>query len=230
MRRDMLRSSFTYMFKTPVRGVRASGRPARYVATGLVVVALSVAAAVAGSLAWKIWNGAPYPSTDPDAVAQRLKDRSDGVYDGFALPEKYHADSGRMDTGACYYRGLRSFGHIDESRSDVHSFGLDWSVPDVPEAAAREAQQRVRQRLVKQGWTLTREGNRAGESFREWGFRFEDPESGDQVDVQWNDSTATLFISVYAPCGQVPDEFVEYDWSEADWRPTRSFQPRTGTS
>ncbi|MEV0774552.1 hypothetical protein [Streptomyces sp. NPDC050428] len=204
------------MLKTPVCRVRASGRPVLYATAGLVLAALLVAAAVAGGC---VWNGTPYPLVDPDAVAQRLKDRSDGVYNGFDLPAKYRADSGGIDTGACYYRGLKSLAHIDESRSDVRSFGLDWSVPNVPEATARDAQQRVRQRLVKQGWELTHEGDRAGATFRELGFRFEDPEGGDQVDVQWNDSTATLFISVYAPCGQVPDEFVEYGWSEADWHP-----------
>ena len=181
-----------------------------------MLAALSVAAAEAGN---SVWNGAPYPSADPDAVAQRLKDQSDGVYDGFALPEKYAAASGRVDTGACYYRGLRGIAHIDEARSDVRSFGLDWSVPDVPEATARDAQRRVRQRLGKQGWKLTHEGDRVGATFRELGFRFENPEGGDQVDVQWSDSTTTLFISVYAPCVQVPDGFEEYDWSEADWHP-----------
>ncbi|MFE7753063.1 hypothetical protein [Streptomyces sp. NPDC057428] len=206
------------MFKTPVRirRVRASGRPVLYAVTGLVIVALSVAAVVAGNF---VWNGAPYPSAAPDAVAKRLKDRSDGVYDGFALPEKHAAGSGRVDTGACYYRGLRSIAHIDEARSDVRSFGLDWSVPDVPEATARAAQRRVRHRLVQQGWRLTHEGDRAGATFRQLGFRFENPEGGDHVDVQWNDSTTTLFISVYAPCGQVPDGFVEYGWPEADWQP-----------
>ncbi|WP_327334094.1 hypothetical protein [Streptomyces anulatus] len=204
------------MFKTLVRRARASGRPVLYAVTGLVTVALSTAAVVAGNF---MWNGAPYPSADPDAVAKRLKDRSDGVYDGFALPEKYTADAGRIDTGACYYRGMRSIAHIDEARSDVRSFGLDWSVPDVPEATARDAQRRVRHRLVQQRWKLTHEGDRAGATFRQLGFRFENPEGGDQVDVQWNDSTTTLFISVYAPCGQVPDEFVEYGWSEADWQP-----------
>ncbi|GAB7109865.1 hypothetical protein JCM4814A_81800 [Streptomyces phaeofaciens JCM 4814] len=179
-------------------------------------VALSVAAVAVGN---SVWNGAPYPSADPDVVAQRLKDRSDWVYDGFALPETYAANSGRVDTGACYYRGLRSIAHIDEARSDVRSFGLDWSVPDIPEATARDAQRRVRQRLVKQGWKLTHEGDRAGATFRELGFRFENPKDGDQVDVQWNDSTTTLFISVYAPCAQVPDGFEEHDWSEADWHP-----------
>ncbi|MFE9999822.1 hypothetical protein [Streptomyces avermitilis] len=181
-----------------------------------MLVALSVAAAEAAN---SVWNGAPYPSADPDAVAQRLKDQSDGVYDGFALPAKYAADSGRVDTGACYYRGLRGIAHIDEARSDVRSFGLDWSVPDIPEATARDAQRRVRQRLVKQGWKLIFEGDRVGETFRKLGFRFENPEGGDQVDVQWNDSTTTLFISVYAPCVQLPDGFEEYGWSEADWHP-----------
>lgn len=164
-----------------------------------------------------VWNGAPYPSADPDTVAQRLKDRSDGVFEGFALPDKYAASAGRVDSGACHHRGLRSVAHVDEGRSDVRSFGLDWSVPDVPEDTARDAQQRVRRWLVRQGWKRTHEDNVSGVTFRRLGFRFEDAESGDQIDVQWNDSTTTLFISVYAPCGQVPDEFVEYGWSEADW-------------
>ncbi|MFI2437091.1 hypothetical protein [Streptomyces sp. NPDC018693] len=193
------------MSKSRVRGARAFGRSVLYAVTALVMMALVVAAVVAGNV---LWNGAPYPSVDPDAVAQRLKARSDEVYDGFALPEKYTADSGRVDTGACYYRGLRSIAHIDEARSDVRSFGLDWSVPDIPEATARDAQRRVRQQLVQKGWKLTHEGDRAGATFRQLGFRFENPEGGDQVDVRWNDSTTTLFISVYAPCGQVPDEFV----------------------
>ncbi|MFI6948027.1 hypothetical protein [Streptomyces sp. NPDC050422] len=200
------------MFKTPVRRARTFGRSALYAVTGVVLVA----AAVAGNA---VWNGTPYPSADPDAVAQRLKARSDWVYDGFALPGKYAAESGSVDTGACYYNGLRGIAHIDEPRSDVRSFGLDWNVPDVPQATALEAQRRVRQRLVQQGWKLTHEGDRAGATFRELGFRFENPEGGDQVDVRWNDSTTTLFISVYASCGQVPDAFEEYGWSEAVWHP-----------
>ncbi|MFC8224072.1 hypothetical protein ACFUTY_38635 [Streptomyces sp. NPDC057362] len=35
----------------------------------------------------------------------------------------------------------------------------------------------------------------------------------------WNEATTTLFISVYAPCTQVPDSFDEHDWPEADWHP-----------
>ncbi|WP_371614262.1 hypothetical protein [Streptomyces sp. NBC_00454] len=192
------------MIKSLVRRARVPGRSVLYAVTGLVMVVLAVAAVVAGNL---VWNGAPYPSADPAVVAQRLKDRSDGVYEDFALPAKYAANWGGIDTGACYYRGLRSIAHIDEARTDVRSFGLSWSVPEVPEATAREAQGRVRQRLVQQGWKLTHEGDRASATFRELGFRFEDPEGGDQVDVQWNNSTTTLFISVYAPCAQVPDNF-----------------------
>ncbi|MFI8437373.1 hypothetical protein ACIGJO_27260 [Streptomyces sp. NPDC079020] len=206
------------MFKIPVRRALVSGRPALYAVGGLVVTGLLVAAAVAGRA---VWNGTPYPSADPDAVAQRLQSRSDRVYEGFALPDTYTAESSRVDTGACYYRGLRSIAHIDEARSDVRSFGLDWSVADVPEATALEAQRRVRQQLLRQGWKLTHEGDRAGSTFRELGFRFEDPEGGDQVDVQWNDSTTTLFISVYAPCGRVPDTFEEYDWPEGVWHPKK---------
>ncbi|MGW2182909.1 hypothetical protein ACWCXX_33535 [Streptomyces sp. NPDC001732] len=204
------------MSKSPVRRTRVSKRSVLYAVIGLATVALLAATVVAGNA---VWNGAPYPSVDPDAVAQRLKSRSDEVYDGFALPEKYAANASRFDTGACYYRGLRGIAHIDRGRRDVRSFGLDWSMPGVPEAAARDAQRRVRQQLVRKGWKLTHEGDRVGANLRELGFRFEDPEGGDQIDVRWNDSTTTLFISVYAPCGQVPDSFVDYDWAEADWHP-----------
>ncbi|MFG2502569.1 hypothetical protein ACGFSB_30690 [Streptomyces sp. NPDC048441] len=204
------------MFKVRVSRARTSGRCVLYAITGLAMMALLVAAVVLGNV---VWNGTPYPPASPDAVAQRLKARSDEVHDGFALPEKYAADSGRIDTGACYYRGLRGIAHIDEARSDVRSFGLDWSVPDVPEATARGAQRRVRQQLVQKGWKLTHEGDRTGATFRELGFRFENPEGGDHVDVQWNELTKTLFIRVYAPCLQVPDQFVEHGWSEADWHP-----------
>ncbi|MCX5115318.1 hypothetical protein OOK13_44205 [Streptomyces sp. NBC_00378] len=206
------------MSKSPVRRTRVSGRSVLYAVIGLVTVALLAASVVAGNA---VWNGAPYPTADPDVVAQRLKARSDEVYGGFGLPEKYAADSGRFDTGACYYRGLRGIAHIDRGRRDVRSFGLDWSVPGVPEAAARDAQRRVRRQLARKGWTLTLEGDRAGASFHELGFRFEDPEGGDQIDVRWNDLTTTLFISVYAPCGKVPDGFVGYDWGEADWHPKK---------
>ncbi|SDM58617.1 hypothetical protein [Streptomyces wuyuanensis] len=179
------------------------------------MVVSAVAAVMAANF---VWNGTPYPSADPDAVARRLKDQSDRVHDDFALPGKHAASSGRVGTGACYHRGLRGIAHIDEARSDVRSFDLDWSVPDVPEATAREAQQRVRRRLLQQGWKLTHEGDRAGATFRELGFRFENTE-GDQVDVRWNASTVTLFIGVHAPCALVPDGFAVYDWAEADWHP-----------
>lgn len=211
-------STVAGMFTRRVSRDRASGRSVLSAVAGLVMAALLVAAVAAGNL---VWNGEPYPSADPDAVAQRLKARSDEVYDGFALPGKYAAAPGRVDTGACYYRGLRSIAHIDQARRDVRSFGLDWSVPDVPEATARTAQQRIRKQLVRKGWRLTREGDRTGAILRELGFRFENPTDGDQVDVRWNDATTTLFISLYAPCGQVPDAFADHDWPAADWHPKR---------
>ncbi|MFE7266821.1 hypothetical protein ACFU9B_32905 [Streptomyces sp. NPDC057592] len=206
------------MSKSSARRTRVSGLSVLYAVWGLVTATLLAAAVVAGNA---VWNGAAYPSADPDAVARRLKAQSVEVYDGFALSEKYAAGTSRFDTSACYYRGLRSITHIDRARSDVRSFGLDWSIPGVPEAAARDAQRRVRRQLVQKGWKLTLEGDRAGTNFRELGFRFEDPEGGDQIDVRWNELTTTLFISVYAPCGQVPDSFVDYEWGEADWHPKK---------
>ncbi|TXR99915.1 hypothetical protein EAO73_28875 [Streptomyces sp. col6] len=204
------------MFTTPERGARSSGRTVVLTAAALVTAVLSVAAVIAGN---RVWQGAPYPTVDPDAVAQRIKDRSDWVYEGFALSGKYAASPGTVATGSCYYRGLRSVAHIDQPRDDVYSFGLGWSVPDVPEATAEEAQRRVRGRLEQQGWKVSYEGDRSGATFRERGYRFLSPDGSDKVDVRWNTSTTTLFVSVYAPCGQVPDGFSGYNWPAARWSP-----------
>ncbi|HET6855611.1 MAG TPA: hypothetical protein VFH94_00745 [Streptomyces sp.] len=206
------------MFNSTVRRVRVSRRPVLRAATGLLVAALLTAGALSAAF---VWNGSPYPAADPDLVAQRLKNRSEDVRDHFALPGTYRVDSGVVATGSCYYRGLRSIAHIDSARPDVRSFGLDWSIPDVPEATARAAQLRVRRQLAERGWKLTHEGDRSDATFRALGFRFADPRSGDQVDVDWNDSTTTLFISVYAECGKVPDGFKDtaHDWPESVWHP-----------
>ncbi|MGW2558521.1 hypothetical protein ACWCXB_04565 [Streptomyces sp. NPDC001514] len=172
---------------------------------GLLVVTVAAAyGVVIGARA--VWYGTPYPSADPKTVAERLRERSQWTYDGFGLNEPNAVQHSGISTGACYYRGLQSFAHIDEARLDVSSFEHSWEVAEIPEADARAAQKRLRQQLSARGWKLTHDGDRAGNTFVELGFRFEDPESSDMIDVRWNDSTTTLFVSVYAQCSRVPDE------------------------
>lgn len=156
----------------------------------------------------RLWNGAPYPADDPDRVAARLKWEAGLVYGEAALPGARDASS-RVETGVCYNRGLRAIAHIDEGRSDVGSFGLSWQVAGISEAVARSAQERTRLRLAREGWKRT--------SFSDRGFRFEHPESGDKVDVDWYRSTGTFAVSTYAPCGGLPDRFNAYDWPQANW-------------
>ncbi|MET9435784.1 hypothetical protein [Streptomyces sp. NPDC006551] len=183
-------------------------RPARAIlwfACGL----LAVGAGVAGH---RVWNGTPYPASDPDRVAARLKVEAQRVYDEAALPGIPAAPS-RVETGTCSYRGLRSIAHIDRGRRDVRSFELSWRVTNVPEATARSAQDRTRLRLARHGWKLT------SENISDRGFRFEHPETGDKVDVDWYRPTGTFAVSAYAPCGKLPDGFSEYDWPKADWAP-----------
>ncbi|MFE0916113.1 hypothetical protein ACFW48_38670, partial [Streptomyces sp. NPDC058812] len=103
----------------------------------------------------------------------------------------------------CYYRGLRSFSHIDEARRDVRSFDLGWRATDVPQATARAGQERIRNRLSEQGWNPIREHP------ADMGFRFEHPGTGDTVDVGWYEATGTLAVNIHAPCGKVPDGFDE---------------------
>lgn len=187
---------------------------ALFVLCATLLVAVTVAA-----LAW-LWNGTPYPQSDPDRIAVRLKDQAQRAYEEAALPGRPEVELGRVETGTCYYQGLRSLAHIDEGRPDVRSFDLDWQVTAVPEDVARSGLQRMRARLEREGWTLVDTGvdDRPG-------FRFRNPAGEDDVqqvqhvDARWYRETGTYAVSAYAGCGKLPDGFDEYTWPERDWAP-----------
>ncbi|MET7310747.1 hypothetical protein ABZS68_27645 [Streptomyces sp. NPDC005571] len=174
----------------------------------LIGILLAVGASVVG---YRVWEGEPYPAVVPDQVAVRLKGEARRVYEEVALPGRPGVSSRGVETGTCYFRGLRSIAHIDEGRSDVRSFGLEWRVTDVPRSTARAGQERVRRRLEREGWRLT------GENVSDMGFRFEHPDTDDMVDVDWYEPTGTLAVSVYAPCGKLPADFDEYAWPDSEW-------------
>ncbi|MGW7368889.1 hypothetical protein ACWGI8_37055 [Streptomyces sp. NPDC054841] len=186
-----------------------SKRWARTVLYGVGVL-LVVGISVAG---YRVWNGQPYPAADPDQVAARLKQEAQRVYDEVALPGRPEVNSAGVQTGTCYWRGLRAIAHIDEGRSDVRSFGLEWRVTDTSRDTARAGQERVRRRLEQQGWKLVTE------NVSDMGFRYQDPETGDKVDVDWYKPTGILAVRIYAPCGQLPDNFDEYAWPVSQWSP-----------
>ncbi|WP_408991147.1 hypothetical protein [Streptomyces sp. 1268] len=184
----------------------------------VVLCAALLAAAAIAALAW-LWYGTPYPQSDPDRIAVRLKDQAQRAYDEAALPGRPEVELGRVETGTCYYRGLRGLAHIDEGRSDVRSFDLEWQVRAVPEDVARSGLQRMRARLEREGWTLVDTGvDRPG-------FRFRNPAGEDDVqqvehvDARWYRETGTYTVSAYAGCGKLPDGFYEYTWPERDWAP-----------
>ncbi|MFI8425201.1 hypothetical protein [Streptomyces sp. NPDC085479] len=186
-------------------------RPPRPVRRAL----LATAAAGLAVLAAAVWFGRPYPAVDPEAAAARLKTEAGRAYDEAGLPPGTAPLAGRVETGSCYHRGLRSLAHIDESRRDVHSFVLRWEVRGVSAAAAGAGQDRTRARLAAAGWRLT------SENVSDRGFRFEDPASGDTVSVDWYEPTGTYEVRAYAPCGRVPDGFDAYAWPSAEWHPER---------
>ncbi|MEV6682839.1 hypothetical protein AB0N09_39145 [Streptomyces erythrochromogenes] len=182
----------------PAAGATEPRPSARLLRTALVLAGVALLL----SMSWggyRLWNGAPYPEVDPNVVAVRLREQAERVeedLDGRSRFEAHH-----VDTGACYHRGLRSFAHIDEARRDVRSFDLDWRATGVARATARTGQERIRNRLSEQGWKPV------GEHPSDMGLRFEHPDTGDKVDVGWYEATGTLAVSIYAPCGKVPDGF-----------------------
>ncbi|WP_158781022.1 hypothetical protein [Streptomyces sp. NRRL S-237] len=187
----------------PAAPPRPQPRPRPRLRPVYAAVVLGVAALLLATCwgAYRLWNGAPFPEVDPAIVATRLGAEAERVQDDLALPAGAESPPDRMETGACYYRGLRSVAHIDEARADVRTFILDWRTTGVPKDTARTGQERVRARLSQQGWKLI------SENISDRGFRYEDRKTGDQVDVNWYASTGTLAVSIHAPCGKIPDGY-----------------------
>ncbi|MGV9316854.1 hypothetical protein ACWDR0_32450 [Streptomyces sp. NPDC003691] len=169
---------------------------------------------VAGVLGVRLWNGEPYPGSDPERVAVELEQRAQELYEDAALPEGTRAESPGVRKGGCQYRGLRGILHLDDGRRpDVWHFWLDWSAPRTDAAAARAGQERIRARLERLGWENVRG------IFGDMGFRYRDPASGEQVDASWYRATGTLLVRVASPCGEVPQRFRDGGWPARSWQP-----------
>ncbi|MGW3324503.1 hypothetical protein [Streptomyces virginiae] len=180
---------------------RQSRRPRSRPALAALALGGVMGCLLAGWGAYRLWNGAPYPEVDPHVVATRLGAEAERVENDLALPVGPRSLPQQMETGACYYRGLRSLAHIDESRPDVRTFSLEKETTGLPEDTARAAQERLRSRLSQQGWKPI------GQNLSASGFRFENRDTGDQVHVDWYKHTGTLAYRVYAPCGKIPDGY-----------------------
>ncbi|MFF2939049.1 hypothetical protein ACFVSQ_04295 [Streptomyces niveus] len=187
-------------------------RPSLSRKSAVLALAVTVIAVPVLWLGHRLWNGDPYPSADPDAVAVQLGRDAQLAYDDLVLPGRPEVTS-QIRTGACYYRGLRSFAHIDRSRLDVNSFELRWDVTGVSRETARAGQDRLRLRLIREGFKLTSE--ESGDA--PMGYRFTHPDSEHMVDVNWYESTSLLAFTAYAPCGKVPAGFNEYKWPQGEW-------------
>ncbi|MFF3940945.1 hypothetical protein [Streptomyces phaeofaciens] len=156
-----------------------------------------------------------YPSADPATLSQRLTDRAQWAYDGMALPPHEAVRPVQVVPGhSCYAGGLS----IEKTLPDVVTFDLSWTVEDIPADVARATEARLRRKFTSAGWTLTHDGNRQGKDFVEFGFRVQDPVTGDQFDLAWNDSTTSLFLSGYTSCAKVPQSAADNP-SPKTWTP-----------
>ncbi|MGW6318633.1 hypothetical protein [Streptomyces sp. NPDC055099] len=156
-----------------------------------------------------------YPTAEPTALAQRLTDRAQWAYEGMALPRHEAVAPVRVIPGhSCYAGGFS----IEKTLPDVVTFDLSWTVKDVSADTARAAETRLRKQFVSAGWTVTHDNNRQGKTFVEFGFRVQDPKTGDTFDLDWNDSTTSLFLSGYTQCAKVPQSAADSP-SPDTWAP-----------
>lgn len=156
-----------------------------------------------------------YPSAAPATLSQRLRDRAQWAYEGMALPPHKAVKPVRVIPGhSCYAGGLS----IEKTLPDVVTLDLSWTVEDIPADVARTTETRLRRKFTSAGWTLTHDGNRRGRNFVTLGFRVQDPATGDEFDLAWNDSTTSLFLSGYTSCAKVPQPAADNP-SPKTWTP-----------
>ncbi|MEU7469996.1 hypothetical protein AB0A94_15905 [Streptomyces sp. NPDC044984] len=156
-----------------------------------------------------------YPSADPATLSQRLTDRAQWAYDGMTLPPHKAVRPVRViPSHSCYAGGLS----IEKTLPDVVAFDLSWTVEDIPADVARATEARLRRKFTSAGWALIHDGNRRGKDFVEFGFRVQDPATGDQFDLAWNNLATSLFLSGYTSCAKVPQPTADNP-SPKTWRP-----------
>ncbi|MFI8964098.1 hypothetical protein ACIGO8_18505 [Streptomyces sp. NPDC053493] len=160
-----------------------------------------------------------YPAGDPAVLSGRLTDRAQWAYGAMALPRHEPVAPARVEPRhSCQKGGLA----VDETARDAVTFGLGWTVPDVPAGAARPAEARLRRAFTTAGWKITHDGNRQGEDWTELGFRAQDPATGDQFDLAWNSGTTSLFLTGYTPCARVPQDVADAAAVGEEWTPRAS--------
>lgn len=149
------------------------------------------------------FGGRTWPQANPVTTADRLQDHSQLVRAVVDLP-KMPVEGNYVDTGACYGGGWTQ---IDVAQDGVVSVGHHWQIPNLSQQTAQTAIDRVRARFALQDWKLTSDNTRHGADWTDLGFRMQDPETGDKLDLAWNNLGSTLIVNVYAPCAKVSADF-----------------------
>ncbi|WP_157868680.1 hypothetical protein [Streptomyces caatingaensis] len=159
-----------------------------------------------------VWEGDPYPLARPAATATRLDGHTQSVYDALGLPRARLDDdwAGRgveAEGYACPRQGLR---HLPDNLNDnppaaphVVDVREEWALKDVPRAEAGPALERVRQRLTRQGWKVTKFD--AATPGHELWLTLDHPATGDTLQIQTNPGNR-LMISAHAACARYPSD------------------------
>ncbi|AZK95342.1 hypothetical protein [Streptomyces tsukubensis] len=213
-------------------GIQRQRRPRpRTAAVAAVIAALVLGAAgtavlTTGPVADRLWRGRPYPAADPDTAAERLQDRSRRVHADLraaGLPAS-PPDPGdnTLRSTRCPVRAAVSTERTDRSAVGVRHI---WAYGGMDGAAAREALRRAGEGLRADGWEAgfaydDEAGGRGGV-----GARYEDPDTGDVVSLQWSLPAGLLRVDAESPCRTVPGGHPKATGKPVEWTPQAPFGP-----
>ncbi|QDY77947.1 hypothetical protein [Streptomyces qinzhouensis] len=210
-------------------GIQRQGRPRprttviAALLAALVLGAAGTAALTTGPLADRLWRGRPYPAADPDTAAERLQDRS----------RRVHADLGptapATDPGHNVLRSERCpvRAAVSSERTDRSAVGVlhSWTVGGMGGAAAREALRRAGEGLRADGWEAGYAYDDEANGRGGVGARYEDPDTGDIVALQWSLPAGRLLVEAESPCRTVPEGHPKATGKPLTWVPKTPFAP-----
>ncbi|MCM2393343.1 hypothetical protein [Streptomyces albipurpureus] len=200
--------------------MRSSSQRLWYIVAGGLVVAIIATVAVIAPRASELWNGKPYSPADPDAVAERVQDRSRDLFLEMRLRDPITPGFNTLRSTRCKRTSL-----INSGRTDRRAIGVrhNWGVRNIDERAARGAMDTLADRLFGDGWKAGYAYDNNGPDWLEVGSRFEDPVTGDIVAVQWGSSRQMLVIDVESPCARIPGDHPKAAGGRFDWTPKTPF-------
>ncbi|MEU5160111.1 hypothetical protein AB0G74_10950 [Streptomyces sp. NPDC020875] len=182
----------------------------------LTLLGAAATYAVIGPPGDHLWRGKPYPVADPDTVAERVRDESRRIHTALGAPADRAPVFNSLRSTSCRARAMIATERIDRTAVAVRHV---WEIDGFDGRTARTAIDRAGEGIAGSGWKNTfrydDEMNGRGGA----GGRYEQPDTGYTLTLQWVASRRTVQINLETPCRKFPAGHPKADDGPLEWVP-----------